>query len=227
MKKTILLLVCAVMVLLSGCALISGGSDDPLKGIDPFELTAQEMDTGDLPVATITLKDDTQIHMLLYPESAPNTVNNFIYLANHGMYDGTAFHSVQNSFLIQGGDTSGNVGSKAVDYYIKGEFSDNGFRKNKLSHTAGAVAMVVDSGNRDSATSQFFILLADGYEKQFDGKYAAFGYIFGSDSLDVCVNISQLELEENSDATPADPPVIKKIRVDTKGVEYPMPEIIE
>ena len=152
----------------------------------------------------------------LYPEIAPNTVNNFIALANSGFYDGVVFHRVIPGFMIQGGDPDGN-GTGGPGYEIKGEFSANGF-KNDLKHTLGVLSMA-RTMIPDSAGSQFFIMVADA--PHLDGQYAAFGKI--TENAQAAVDISRVNRNMYNDM-PKKPQVIKTIRVDTQGVDYPEPE---
>ena len=151
----------------------------------------------------------------LYPEIAPNTVNNFISLINKGFYDGLIFHRVIKGFMIQGGDPDG-VGTGGPGYSIKGEFAINGV-ENDLKHTAGVLSMA-RAMMPDSAGSQFFIMHKDA--PHLDGQYAAFGKV--TDGMDTVNSIAETETDY-SDA-PLAPQMIIKVTVDTDGVEYPEPE---
>lgn len=151
----------------------------------------------------------------LYPEIAPNTVNNFISLINKGFYDGLIFHRVIKGFMIQGGDPDG-VGTGGPGYSIKGEFAINGV-ENNLKHTAGVLSMA-RSMMPDSAGSQFFIMHKDA--PHLDGQYAAFGKV--TDGMDTVNAIAETETDY-SDA-PLEPQIIIKVTVDTDGVDYPEPE---
>ena len=151
----------------------------------------------------------------LYPEIAPNTVNNFISLINKGFYDGLIFHRVIKGFMIQGGDPDG-VGTGGPGYSIKGEFAINGV-ENDLKHTAGVLSMA-RSMMPDSAGSQFFIMHKDA--PHLDGQYAAFGKV--TDGMETVNLIAETETDY-SDA-PLEPQMIIKVTVDTDGVEYPEPE---
>ena len=169
------------------------------------------------PVATITMKDGGVMKLELYPDVAPNTVNNFISLANSGFYDGLTFHRVIANFMIQGGDPMGN-GSGDPGYSIKGEFSSNGFQ-NDLKHTRGVISMA-RAKDPDSAGSQFFIMHADA--PHLDGEYAAFGMLTeGFTELDK-IAMSKTDYYD----MPLTPVVIDTIRVETFGAEYPAPETI-
>ena len=168
------------------------------------------------PIVTIEMESGAVMSGELYPEIAPNTVNNFIALANSGFYDGVVFHRVIPGFMIQGGDPDGN-GTGGPGYEIRGEFSANGF-KNALKHTLGVLSMA-RTMIPDSAGSQFFIMVADA--PHLDGQYAAFGKI--TDNAQAAVDISRVNRNMYNDM-PKKPQIIKSIRVDTQGVDYPEPE---
>ncbi|WP_404987487.1 peptidylprolyl isomerase [Clostridium culturomicium] len=166
------------------------------------------------PVATIEMEDGSIIKVELYPETAPNTVRNFISLANDKFYDGLIFHRVIKDFMIQGGDPLGN-GTGGPDYSIYGEFSNNKF-ENELSHERGVISMA-RSRDMNSAGSQFFIMHKD--NKGLDGDYAAFGKVI--EGMDVVDAIAATET--NSSDKPVEDMKIKSITVDTFGVEYGAP----
>ena len=168
------------------------------------------------PLVTIEMEDGGVMKGELYPEIAPNTVNNFIALANSGYYDGLVFHRVIPGFMIQGGCPLG-TGTGGPGYSIKGEFTSNGFQ-NDLKHTLGVLSMA-RTMIPDSAGSQFFIMVADA--PHLDREYAAFGKI--TDNADKAVEISRVNRDMFTDK-PKKPQTIKSIRVDTLGVEYPEPE---
>lgn len=168
------------------------------------------------PLVTIEMEDGGVMTGELYPEIAPNTVNNFIALANSGYYDGLIFHRVIPGFMIQGGCPNGN-GMGGPGYMIKGEFSANGF-KNELKHTLGVLSMA-RTMVPDSAGSQFFIMVADA--PHLDDQYAAFGKITGN--TEKAVEISRVNRDMFTDK-PKEPQTIKSIRVDTLGEDYPEPE---
>ena len=163
------------------------------------------------PVATITLQDGGVIVAELYPDVAPNTVANFVELANSGFYDGVVFHRVIPGFVIQGGDPTG-TGMGGPGYTIKGEFTNNGF-ENPLKHTRGVLSMARAMAP-DSAGSQFFIMHAD--YPSLDGKYAAFGMVL--EGMDVVDAIAATATDAND--RPLEDQVIQSVTVDTKGVEY-------
>ena len=169
------------------------------------------------PIVTITLENGQIMTGELYPEKAPNTVNNFIALANSGYYDGLTFHRVIPGFMIQGGCPEG-TGMGGPGYQINGEFAGNGFKQNDLKHTLGVLSMARTMAP-NSAGSQFFVMVAPA--PHLDGPYAAFGQI--TEGTDVAIDISRVQRSMMNDK-PKKPVVIASIRVDTQGVEYPAPE---
>ncbi len=200
------------------------------------------------PIATIEIENMGKITVELYPQYAPNTVANFIALANSGFYNGLTFHRTIPDFMIQGGDPNGDgtgnatlkdIGEDGEDNYaIKGEFIINGFTKNTLKHTRGVISMArsdysslgLSTQGYNSGSCQFFIMTAD--NTSLDGMYAAFGRV--TDGMDIVDQISNVEVEtrESNDENltadkPLDPPVITSISVDTKGVDYGKPETVE
>lgn len=208
------------------------------------------------PIATMEVKDYGTVKLELYPEIAPETVANFIKLANNGYYDGLTFHRIVKDFMIQGGDKKGdgtggvnlsdidkNIekdSDKDKEYSIKGEFIANGV-KNTLKHEEGVISMARSDYSQysqslakksyDSAGSQFFIVTKT--TASLDGKYASFGRV--TEGLDVVHKIENTEIKKSEDgenssgeeSTPVNPPVISQIRVETYGVDYGMPETLE
>lgn len=168
------------------------------------------------PIVTITMADGGVIKAELYPEIAPNTVNNFISLIQKKYYDGLIFHRVIRGFMIQGGCPEGS-GMGGPGYSIKGEFAQNGF-SNDLKHTAGVLSMA-RSMMPDSAGSQFFIMHKNA--PHLDGAYAAFGKVV--EGMDVVNRIAETSTDSDSDR-PYENQVMKSVTVDTFGVEYPEPE---
>ena len=167
------------------------------------------------PIVTIEMENGDIIKAELYPESAPNTVNNFLSLVKKGFYDGLIFHRVIRGFMIQGGDPDG-VGTGGPGYSIRGEFAHNGV-KNDLRHTRGVLSMA-RAMNPDSAGSQFFIMHQD--SPHLDGEYAAFGMVFeGIENVDKIAGV-----RTNWSDKPLKPQRIKKMTAETFGVEYPEPE---
>ena len=169
------------------------------------------------PIVTITMEDGRVMTGELYPEKAPNTVNNFISLANKGFYDGLIFHRVIPGFMIQGGCPNGN-GMGGPGYEINGEFAANGFRQNDLVHTTGVLSMARTMAP-NSAGSQFFIMVAPA--PHLDGQYAAFGKVIENEQA--AIDISRVNRNMMNDKPKKDV-VIASIRVDTQGVDYPEPE---
>lgn len=169
------------------------------------------------PIVTIETQDGKIIKAELYPEIAPNTVNNFISLIQQGYYDGLCFHRVIYGFMIQGGCPDG-TGCGGPGYSIKGEFGQNGF-ENGLKHTAGVLSMA-RSMMLDSAGSQFFIMHKDA--PHLDGQYAAFGKVI--EGMDAVNEIAECDTDDAD--RPLDPQIMKKVTVDTFGVSYPQPEKI-
>ena len=173
------------------------------------------------PVATITMSDGAQMRFELYPDKAPNTVANFISLANGGKYDNRQFFRIVAGVLIQGGDPEDN-GTGGPGYTIKGEFSENGFKGNDISHLRGTISMARQSGY-DTAGSQFFIM--QGSYSEYDGKYAAFGRAADEKTLSVLDAIAAQPTDSNY--LPLTRQVIRSVSVDTFGVDYGEPQKIE
>ncbi|MBE6047204.1 MAG: peptidylprolyl isomerase [Clostridium sp.] len=170
------------------------------------------------PIVTIKMKNGGVIKAELYPEIAPNTVNNFISLINKGFYDGVIFHRVIPGFMIQGGDPDGN-GMGGPGYSIKGEFSRNGF-KNELKHKRGVLSMA-RTMDPNSAGSQFFIMVQD--SPHLDDQYASFGKVIeGIETADEIVNAKR-----DWNDRPYEDQVMEKVTVETFGEEYKEPVIIE
>ena len=208
------------------------------------------------PVATIEIQDYGTIKAELYPDKAPNTVVNFIALANNGFYDGLTFHRIVPEFMIQGGDPKGDgTGSASLsainkkiekdsdedkEYNIKGEFIANGYTNNDMKFEKGVIAMArsdysslgLAEQGYNSACSQFFIMQAD--NNNLNGLYASFGKVIeGIEIVDTIANLERaLETNEETGETtetekPVNPPVITSIKVETYGVNYGVPETVE
>lgn len=174
------------------------------------------------PVVAMYIESYGSIVMELYPDVAPNTVNNFISLIKSGFYDNNTFHRLMRGFVLQGGDPDG-TGNGGPGYSIKGEFSDNGF-ENNLKHEKGIVSMARASYSNDSAGSQFFIMLdkAD----YLDGSYAAFGKVI--DGFDILEVIEKREkVSDSVSGKLQNNLVLKKTLIDLKGKEYPEVEKID
>lgn len=167
------------------------------------------------PIVTVTMKGGDVIKAELYPEIAPNSVNNFISLIQKKFYDGLIFHRVIKGFMIQGGCPEG-TGMGDPGYSIKGEFSQNGF-DNSLKHTEGVLSMA-RAQNPNSAGSQFFIMHKT--SPHLDGAYAAFGKVI--EGMDVVNKIAETKTDWND--RPTDPQVMESVTVECFGVAYPEPE---
>ena len=168
------------------------------------------------PTFTITMEDGGVMSGELYPDKAPNSVNNFIALAQAGFYNGLIFHRVIPGFMIQGGCPQG-TGTGGPGYAIRGEFSGNGFEKNDLIHDRGVLSMA-RAMDPDSAGSQFFIMVEKA--PHLDGQYAAFGRV--TEGLDVADAIVSVKRDWND--KPREPQRIASVTIDTHGVDYPAPE---
>lgn len=166
------------------------------------------------PIVTITMENGNIIKAELYPEIAPNTVNNFISLINKGFYNGLKFHRVIYGFMIQGGCPQG-TGTGGPGYHIKGEFAMNGF-KNDLKHTEGVLSMA-RAMPMDSAGSQFFIM----HKKapHLNGQYAGFGKVI--EGMEFVNEIAECDTDFRD--APIDAQVMKSVTVETFGVTYPEP----
>ena len=197
------------------------------------------------PIVTMEIEDFGTVKMELYPQNAPNTVRNFIKLINEEYYNGLTFHRVEES-LIQGGDKAGN-GTGSTEYTIEGEFSANGHKENTLSFTEGTLGLARQdyslyyyyTGDSkyltlgyNSGYAQFFITAKDCSES-FDGNYTAFGRV--TEGLDIVKTLTTIETttetneetgETTSTTTPVNPPIIRKMTVDTFGVKYNEPKMI-
>ena len=169
------------------------------------------------PIITFEMENGDIMKAELYPQVAPNTVNNFISLVNKGFYDGLIFHRVINGFMIQGGDPEG-TGMGGPGYGIKGEFAQNGFA-NDLKHTAGVLS-IARSMMPNSAGSQFFIMHKDA--PHLDGAYAAFGKII--EGMDVVNKIAEVATDYSD--RPMEDQRMKTVTVETFGVDYDEPETV-
>ncbi len=168
------------------------------------------------PIVTFEMENGDKMVAELYPELAPNTVNNFIALVQSGFYDGLVFHRVIPGFMIQGGCPLGE-GYGDPGYSIAGEFAAAGFKQNNLKHTRGVLSMA-RSAMPHTAGSQFFIMVEDA--PHLDGQYAAFGKVIeGMETADKIVNAPR-DMRDK----PHVPQKMKRVTVDTKGVDYPAPK---
>ena len=215
MKKTKMFI--ASLLLLFVLVACSNNDNDANKNKPSDGAMAQSSDNH--PLVTILMENDDVIEIELYPETAPNTVNNFISLVEDGYYDGVIFHRVIPGFMIQGGDPDG-TGSGGPGYSIKGEFTNNGF-DNDLAHSRGVISMARTQAP-DSAGSQFFIMHQD--SPSLDGEYAAFGEVIsGIEVVDTIVNV---ETQQDKPVAGQEQ-VMKKVTVDLNGETFDAPEIIE
>ena len=210
MKKTVLIRISALVLL---CVLVLGS------------LSGCVMLGERKPIATIVFSNGVECKVRLYPNKAPNTVANFISLANSGFYDGSPVHRIVEYSLIQMGK-NGQTGADNAGYTIKGEFADNGYVQNDILHEPGVLSMArsvgVDGDSKefyDTASSQFFICVD--YETTLDGKYAAFGKIIEDGYKDV-EKISKMDVDDNK--APRDEIYVVSIRVETFGKNYGAPK---
>ncbi|MEK3805380.1 peptidylprolyl isomerase [Metabacillus sp. SLBN-84] len=207
MKKTAVLIMAMLLLILTAC----GNKDQEQSAEEPVKKVDKN------PIVTITMENDKQIKVELYPEVAPNTVANFISLINDKFYDGLIFHRVIPEFMIQGGDPDGN-GTGGPGYSVKGEFSSNGF-ENSLKHERGVISMA-RSQEPDSGGSQFFIMVAD--YPSLDGEYASFGKV--TEGMEVVDEIVSVQTENDK---PLEDQKMKSVTVETFGEEYSEPEKAE
>ena len=215
-----------VVVLIGVAMFIPAKSSKPVKeklyGVNyNIEGHEAEIDVkSEKPVVAMYIEGYGSVIFELYPEYAPNTVNNFISLVKSGFYDNNTFHRLHRGFVLQGGDPTG-TGQGGPGYHIKGEFTSNGF-KNDLKHTEGILSMA-RGPKPDSAGSQFFIVY--GLAAHLDGNYAAFGKVI--DGMDTVKLIEKMEHVQNTETGKLSKNlVLKKALVDTKGKTYPEPEKI-
>ncbi len=167
------------------------------------------------PIVTFEMENGKTFKAELYPQKAPNTVNNFIDLVKKGFYNGLIFHRVIAGFMIQGGDPNG-TGMGGPGYHIKGEFTSNGFKQNDIAHERGVLSMA-RAQHPDSAGSQFFVMHADA--DYLDGQYAAFGKVI--DGMNVVDEIANIKTDWSD--RPYEEQKMKNVSVETFGVEYDEP----
>ncbi len=206
---SLLLVIVLSLSLFIGCSKKEETNDKDTTSINNAETEKGKDDKN--PIATIEMEDGSKIKIELYPDVAPNTVKNFISLANSKFYDGLIFHRVIPDFMIQGGDPEGS-GVGGPGYAIKGEFSSNGF-ENNLKHDRGVISMARVK-DKNSAGSQFFIMHKD--SPHLDGEYAAFGKVI--EGIEVVDKIAAVETV--AQYKPKEDVKMKKVTVDTFGVEY-------
>ena len=218
------LIIIAVCLFITGCKETKKEIKEDLLNInyDSNEniTDLKQYDTKN-PVAALYIEKYGTIVIELYPEDAPNTVNNFISLIKSGFYDNNTFHRLVKGFVLQGGDPTG-TGTGGPDYTIKGEFSKNGV-KNELKHKKGVVSMARTANSYDSAGSQFFIML--GRATHLDGEYAAFGKVIdGWNNIEKIISNEQVADTETGQLKTN--LKIKKALIDLKGKDYPEVEKI-
>lgn len=221
-KKIILISLFLIMFIASGCTkTLSNDKQNASNSTSGSQTSTTQNNnaaTEKNPLVTIEMEDGAKINIELYPKIAPNTVKNFISLVNQGVYDGLIFHRVIPDFMIQGGDPKG-TGMGDAGYSIKGEFQANGF-KNDLKHERGVISMARSQQN-DSASSQFFIVVKD--SPHLNNQYAAFGKVTeGMDEVDKIVAVSR-----DKNDKPLKEQKMKKVTVNTFGVDYGKPETIK
>lgn len=218
----VVFVVIAILIVLTIPFLREEDFEEKLLGID-YSKDGNDLDLDyktDNPVVALYIENYGSVVIELYPEYAPNTVNNFIYLVKKKFYDDNTFHRLMKGFVLQGGDPQG-IGSGGPGYAIKGEFSNNGV-ENNLKHTKGIVSMA-RSDDMDSAGSQFFIML--GTAEYLDGNYAAFGKVI--DGMDLVERIEKNEVVSDSDSGQLGRNlVLKKAVVDLNKYNYHEPEMI-
>lgn len=219
-RKLMLLLICVIVAsIILGAYLImcTGEAKKIAENEINDEQGADLMDITKNPIATITMESGEIIKLELFPKTAPQTVCNFISLANSGYYDGLIFHRIIQGFVLQGGDPQG-TGIGGPGYSIVGEFKSNG-HENDISHVEGVISMA-RAASYNSGGSQFFLVVGDA--RFLDGDYAAFGKTVDVKSTDICMEMSVIPT--GAQDRPLNPPAIKTIRVETFGYDYPEPD---
>lgn len=212
-----LLMICTLICIAAGCMKPAKKEQTSSNPQDNKQIQESIKDKKN-PVVTIEMEDGAKIKIELYPQIAPNTVNNFVSLVKNGFYDGKIFHRVIPEFMIQGGSPEGS-GIGGPGYSIKGEFTENGFN-NDLKHTRGVISMARKSAP-NSAGSQFFIMTAD--SPHLNGKYASFGKVLeGMEEVDKIVSVPR-----NDANKPLKEQKMKKVSIETFGVNYAEPEKIK
>ena len=219
MKRIVVLLMGLMLISSLACSKGTEKTETKTETGAPAEATDDIKEDTNVdkshPIATITMKDGGVIELELYPEVAPESVKNFISLANSRFYDGLIFHRVIMGFMIQGGDPLGK-GTGGPGYSIKGEFAANGV-ENDISHVRGVLSMA-RATPYDSAGSQFFIVQED--STYLDGQYAAFGRVISG--MDVVDRIAKTTTDSKN--KPYKDQIMETVRVETWGVEYGEPE---
>lgn len=217
LNKSVLSLMFALSLFIIGCS-NEAPKEESAEKDEPVDQTEFIGENEEAPIVTMEMEDGGIVTMELYPQIAPNTVNNFISLINEGYYDGLIFHRVVPGFVVQGGDPEG-TGVGGPGYSIKGEFEAND-HENKLRHHRGVLSMA-RAQDYDSAGSQFFIMESDSL--QLDGEYAGFGQVI--EGMEVIDEMTELNRDKND--KPLEPPVIKKMTVDLDSYKFEEPIKIE
>lgn len=225
MKKIINFKSISLLLIILGISLLAAcnneqveESAEPQEQTETEEPTTFEGENEEAPIVTMEMENNQEVIIELYPQVAPNTVDNFISLVQNGFYDGLIFHRVIPGFMIQGGDPEG-TGSGGPGYSIKGEFESNDY-SNELEHNRGVLSMA-RSQSPDSAGSQFFIIHED--SPHLDGDYAGFGQVI--EGMDVIDDIA--EVPTNNQDCPDEEQKIKSMTVELDGYEFNEPEKIE
>ncbi len=184
-----------------------------LVAVMVFTFASCKKETAEHSFVKITMESGAAFVIELYPEYAPETVENFLSLVKSGFYDGLTFHRIIEDFMAQGGDPSGD-GTGGSDHNIKGEFRENGFTDNTLSHDRGVVSMA-RSNDPNSASSQFFICYSGNHKASLDGKYAAFGRVVeGMEVVDAFLEVERdWSASDNAFSRPSEPIVMKKAEI--------------
>lgn len=198
----------ALLLILALCLALSGCGKEELK--NPYEDIPK-------PTAVMTMATGETLTFTLDPASAPNTVSNFISLANSGYYDGLKIDYIYPTYFMRGGDPDGD-GTGGPDYTIDGEFKKNGFELNDLKHTRGVISMCHLTDDYNSAGSQFFIMLSE--HSEYNDEFAAFGYIEPYDQLSFDNLTALSTVTTDNSYRPVVRNTIASIRVDTKGYVY-------
>ena len=216
---TLMLILSLLLLLLAGCGKTEdSNAQDGGGDAVPEDENAPET-TDNNPLVTITMDTGDKIYIELYPDKAPNTVNNFISLIQQGYYDGLTFHRVIEGLIIQGGDPNGN-GTGGPGYEIVGEVSSNGY-DNDLSHTKGVISMARKATGYDTAGSQFFIMAGD--YPAWDGEYCAFGMVI--QGIEIVEELAATPLSDSG--APSETLTMETVTVNTFGIDSPEPEIIQ